>query len=150
MARAPFTKVVTQHVVSIRVNGQTIGYIQNWNPSQRKTLTRVFEINAVTSGRAVELVPGNVDADTIRIDRYDVYRKLLWKAFGFAAELVHLSDHLNPFDVKEIWKEPDGNTHGTLFTGCWFEETGRSMSSTGDRIMMANGSLQVTDRLPLR
>lgn len=150
MARAPFTKVVTQHVVSIRVHGVTIGYIQNWNPSQTRGLSPVYEINSTTSGRRVEIVPGNVDRDSIRVERYDIYRKLMWKAFGFNASVVHLSDHLRPFDVKEIWKEPDGNTHGTLYTGCWFTDTGRNITATGDRIMAVTANLEVTDRLPLR
>jgi len=150
MSRAPFTKAITQHIVSIRVNGQTVGYIQQWNASQRKDLTRVYEINAATSGRAVEIVPGNTTEDTITVNRYDIYKKLMWKAFGFAATIVHLSDHLRAFDVKEIWKTPQGETYGTLYTGCWFSDTGRDIGATGERVMMARGTLSVTDRIPLR
>ena len=67
MARAPYTKVVTQHVISIRINGQTIGYIQTFVPSQTRTLTPVYEINSATSGRRIEIAPGNVDADTLGV-----------------------------------------------------------------------------------
>jgi hypothetical protein len=148
---APFTKAITQHVVSIRVNGQTVGYMQSWNADQSRDLTRVYEINAATSGRCVEVVPGNVGGDSLDISRYDIYRRLLWRAFGFEASIVHLADHLRPFDVKEIWKTPQGDTYGTLYTGCWFSSTGRNMASTGaDRIVMAAAKMEVTDRLPLR
>lgn len=150
MARAPYTKIVTQHVISIRINGQTIGYIQTFVPSQTRTLTPVYEINSSTSGRRIEIAPGNVDADTLGVSRYDIYRKLMWQAFGFSATIVHLSDHLRPFDVKEIWKTPEGETYGTLYTGCWFSDTGRSFGATGDRLVLVSATLQVTDRLPLR
>lgn len=147
---APFTKAITQHVVSIRVNGQTVGYIQSWNATQTRGLMRVYELNAATSGRCVEVVPNNVEADSLDITRYDIYRRLMWRAFGFEASIVHLADHLRPFDVKEIWKTPQGDNYGTLYTGCWFSDTGRNMAATGDRVIMATAKMEVTDRLPLR
>jgi hypothetical protein len=150
MARAPFTKAATQHVISIRVNGQTVGYIQSWNSNQAKTLTPVYELNSATSGRRVEVVPGNTNADSVDVTRFDIYKNLLWKAFGFDANIVHLQDMLRPFDVKEVWKEPDGNTHGILYTGCWFGSITRNYAVTGDRIISASAKMEVTDRLPLR
>jgi len=150
MARAPITRAVTQHVISIRVNGTTIGYIQSWGLTHSRTLTPVYELNSATSGRRIEIVPGNVEGDSISVDRYDIYRKLMWKAFGFEADIVHLADHLRPFDVKEIWKTPEGETYGTLYTGCWFHDTGRSFESTGDRLVKVSATIEVTDRLPLR
>ena len=40
----PETLVRTSHSLTIRANGQTVGLINGWNPTQSRTITPIFQI----------------------------------------------------------------------------------------------------------
>ena len=145
----PNTRTASQHIISIRFQGVTIGLVQRWAPRQTRRMTPIYEINQVTSGRRVDIVPGNVETLQIAIDRYDLFTERLHEAFGFPASAINLADHTNPFDVQELWQLPSGLIIGTVYTGCWFADVGREYTSTGDRVIMARATLEVTDWLNL-
>jgi hypothetical protein len=67
------------------------------------------------------------------------------EAFGFPASAIHLADHTNPFDVQEVWQVPNGSFITTVYQGCWFSEIGRTYTATGDRVIMVEAVLEVTD-----
>lgn len=141
----PNTRVANQHVISIRFRGVTVGLIQQWAPKQTRDTTGIYELNSATSGRRVDIVPGNVSQLGIEVNRYDLFNQRMHEAFGFPASAIHLADHTNPFDVQEVWTLPNGAITGTVYKGCWFTNIGRTYQSTGDRVILANGSLDVTD-----
>lgn len=145
----PNTRTASQHIISIRFRGVTIGLIQRWSPRQQRDMAPIYELNSLTSGRRVDIVPGNVSQLSIDVERYDLFTKRMHEAFGFDASAIHLSDHTNPFDVQEIWQLPSGLIIGTVYTGCWFSSIGRDYAATGDRVIMARGALEVTDMLNL-
>jgi hypothetical protein len=142
----PNTMVRTSHAVTIRANGITVGLIQSWNVGQNRGITAVYEINQETSGEPLEKVPGNVGGLTIGVTRYDLYTKRMEAAFG-TPDVMMLSDHNNPFQVREAWKFPDGTVETHVYVGCWFANVGRSYSATDNRLVMANGSLEYTRAL---
>jgi hypothetical protein len=109
-------------------------------------MTPVFELNTLTSGRRVDIVPGNIENLSINVDRYDLFTKRLHQAFGFPASAINLADHTNPFDVSELWQLPSGLIIGTVYTGCWFSEVGREHAAEGNRIIMARATIEVTDK----
>jgi hypothetical protein len=109
-------------------------------------MTPIYEINTLTSGRRVDIVPGNIEQLQIAIDRYDLFTKRLHEAFGFPASAINLADHTNSFDVQELWQLPSGLIIGTVYTGCWFADVGREFQSTGDRVIMTRATIEVTDK----
>lgn len=142
---APNTRTANQHVISIRFRGVAVGLIQKWSPRQTRGMKPIYELNNITSGRRVDIVPGNVDALSVDVQRYDLFTQRMHQAFGFAASAIHLADHTNPFDVQELWIQPNGTIIGTIYRGCWFSRIGRDYSATGDRVIMADAALEVTD-----
>jgi len=145
----PNTRTASQHIISIRFRGVTVGLIQRWAPRQQRDMTPIYELNSLTSGRRVDIVPGNVSQLQIDVQRYDLFTRRMHEAFGFPASAIHLSDHTNPFDVQEIWQLPSGLIIGTVYQGCWFSSIGREYSATGERVIMATAALEVTDILDL-
>jgi len=141
----PNTRVANQHIISIRFRGVTIGLIQRWSPRQQRDMTPIYELNSATSGRRVDVVPGNVSQLQMDVQRYDLFTRRMHEAFGFPAAAIHLSDHVNPFDVQEIWQLPSGLIIGTVYAGCWFSQIGREFSATGERVILATGVIEVTD-----
>lgn len=145
----PNTRVANQHIISIRFRGTNIGLIQRWAPRQTRRMTPIYEISDRTSGRRVDVVPGNVETLTVDVNRYDLFERRLHEAFGFPANANHLADHTDPFEVQELWTLPDGLITGTIYQGCWFSSVGREYTATGDRVIMANATMEVTEILNL-
>jgi hypothetical protein len=137
----PTTSVRTSHAVAIRANGVTIGQIQTWAPSQTRGVTHTFELNSVTSGEVFENVPGNMSNLTIRVDRYDLYKKKMEQAWGPTFSIMMLTDQTNPLEISEKWSNPDGSTEMIVYTGCWFTNLGRNLTANGDRIVNVSASL---------
>lgn len=141
----PETTVANQHIISIVFNGVRVGFIQRWAPRQTRRMTPVYEINSATSGKRVDIVPGNVETLQIDVERYDLFNRRMHEAFGFSASAIHLADHTRAFEVQEVWRLPSGAVRGTVYKGCWFSSIGRDYSAQGDRVIMARGQLEVTD-----
>lgn len=140
----PRTSIRTDHSLSIRSNGLTIGRIQEWAPSHSRNVVQTYEINGATSGGVYETVPGNVTALNISIVRYDLYASKMEQAWGGGFDIYMLSDQRNPLTINEVWKNPDGSEEVWAYTGCWFTHIGRTHSAQGDRITKVNASLAYT------
>ncbi len=138
---APHTITRTDHALSIRVNGQTIGHIQGWSPQQTRSITPIYEINSAGPGHVSENAPGIIGGLTISIERLDLYSKKMENAWGPNFSIVMLMDQHNPLSINERWDNPDGTTEIYTYTGCWFSSLGRSHSAQGDRITRANATL---------
>ena len=139
----PFSTVRTSHAIQIKANGITVGVIQSWNPAQNRVITAVYEIDRDSSGIPIEKVPGNVGGLTIGVTRYDLYTLRMEAAFG-TADVLMLSDHSNPFVVREGWKYPDGTVETHVFIGCWFSSIGRMYSATDNRLVLVNAAIEFT------
>jgi hypothetical protein len=154
------------HAVIIKVNGQAVGAINEWNPRMNRTVTEMFEFGAVTQGGApnngtdmyatesglpFEKAPGNVSGMQVDVRRYDVYTIQMEQAMG-TGELHTLANQLNPFEVQERWAFPatataaGGQPYYNWYRGCWFSDLGRTISATGDRIINVNATIQYTRR----
>ena len=137
----PNTSTRTDHAVSIRVSGVTIGQIQDWTPQQSRTVTPAFELNAATSGEPYENVPGNLGGLTIGVNRYDLYTLKMEQVWGPSFDIQMLSQQSNPLTIQEKWLVPNGSPETWIYTGCWFTSLGRNHSAQGDRITKVNASL---------
>ena len=70
---------VTSTNIQVFCNNMRIGFVQSFNPSERRTITKVQELG--TEG-VVQSVPGNTDGGTISMSRFAVYNAMLFNALG--------------------------------------------------------------------
>src|SRR5271169_2300362 len=123
----PNTRVRMSHALTIRANGQTIGLIQKFDvAAQSRPVVYAYELNTATSGEPVERLPGNVGSLSIAVDRYDLYVKKMETAFG-TADFTMLSDQTDKFQVREVWRNPDGSIESYIYLECLFSNLGRRM-----------------------
>jgi hypothetical protein len=126
------------------VNGQIIGLINNWAPTESRTITPIYEINPESSGLPYENVPGNTTGLQISISRYDLWTIRMEQAFGVPvgnSNIRMLNDQKAPFTVNEKWVYPDGSVETWAYVGCWFSQLGRAMRSDDQRTVMVNATL---------
>lgn len=140
----PNTSTATSHGISIRVNGQTLGMIQTWVPSQNRPATAVYELNAANSGKVLEQVPGNLGGLTLTVTRYDLFKSRMESIWGFS--MTMLTDQVNPIEIREKFQHPDGTVEVDVYMGCWFTSLGRNIGATGDRLINANAQLVYKDK----
>jgi hypothetical protein len=145
----PQTSIRTSHAISIRANGTTIGQIQTWAPTQSRTITPAYELRSETSGEVTENVPGNITGLTIQVSRYDLFASKMETVWGTSKALWMLSSQLNPLEVEEKWRNPDGTVEKFLYEGSWFSQLGRNMQAQGDRIVLVNATLAYVRCRPL-
>lgn len=148
MALPPSTSTRTSHALTIKVLGQTVGFINGWNPTQSRTVTPIYEVGVDNSGNPVEYMPGNITGLNISINRYDIYKTRMEEVFG-TPDLVMLTRQSEPFDVHEIWRFPfdDQNTERFIYAGCWFTSLGRTIRSDDNRIINVNATLVYTKKM---
>jgi len=151
MASIPNThlKTRTNHSLAVRVRGITIGLLQTWNYALKRQVTPVYELNPDTTGEPVDNVPGNISDLDISVQRVDLYSSKMEEAFG-GINLNMLSDQNNPFEVVEVWKNPDGTVEQYVYEGCWFTSISRDNAVSSDRIVKATGSLKYIRRIRIQ
>jgi hypothetical protein len=98
------------------------------------------------SGEPYEKVPGNVTGMSIDVQRYDIYTLQMELVFG-TPRLDMLSNQRNALEVTESWTRPDNTTYVDQYRGVWFSNLGRTLSSTGDRVVNVNATLEYTTRV---
>jgi hypothetical protein len=156
----PLTQTASSHAVTIRSNkGIKIGRIQSWSPQISRNIETVYEVQQLAVGEPIERVPQNQTGNRVSVERYELYTFLLGEAFGVpisankavanAIDLYSLSLQSKPFNVREVWRDPFGSLRAYLYAGCWFADSGYTISATDDRIIKARGTIEFTRRLRL-
>lgn len=147
----PVTTVRSSHGITIQAeNGVVVGFIQGFTPSQQRSVSPIYELNAATSGLPIENVPGNVTGLTLQVTRYDIYLKRMEEAFG-TPDFEMLADQNRPFIVREITRVPlgDGESFSEevrQYTGCWFTNIGRGYTISDARVVMVTGNMAYVKR----
>lgn len=152
MVAPPNTVTQLSHAMAIKAAGRTIGAINEWNPKINRTITELQEFGVVLTtyaerpGEPFEKVPGNVSGMQIEVRRYDIYTEQMEIAFG-TPDITMLSAQTTAFDVQELWTRPSNTgRYFILYLGCWFSNIGRTITSTGDRVVNVNATLDYTHR----
>jgi len=148
VSNPPNTLVKSSHGIQIKVGGDTIGAISKFTPAaSSRAMTRVWELNPMSSGHPIDTIPGNLDGFTLDVERYDLWRANFEEVFGGEARLIDaIGNQKNPFEVYQYLWHPDGFKELTVYRGCWFSNVGRDYSSTADRIIMVRGQLNFLRR----
>lgn len=154
----PNTRTQTSHPLVILANGIPIGAINQWQPEMTLDVNPVFEFGSFTGpyggsfGQPYEKVPGNLGGMTIRVQRYDIYSQQMERAFG-TASLDMLSNDPGQsettglFTLRERWATPrQADRYAIQYEGCWFSNIGRTYSTTDNRIVNVNATIEYTCR----
>lgn len=139
----PDTLVKTSHGIQIKVNGETIGAISRWDPAPyEREFNHIYELNPLSSGHPVDLVPANIRGFNITVNRYDIWKKPFEKVFGGSMSIYEaLGMQERPFEVNQFLWHPDGYKELIIYRGSWMNRVGRSYNVTGDRIVMVDATL---------
>jgi hypothetical protein len=139
----PETLVRSSHSLTILVRGKAIGLINGWSPQQNRQMSPIYELNSETSGLILEQIPGNMQNQQVTIQRYDIWPTKMEEAFG-TVELTMLSNQQSPFSVQERWVSPTGGLEVWQYSGCWFNNIGRTYRSDDTRIVNVSATLVYT------
>lgn len=107
-------------------NGNPVGRIQSYTANfAARTVTPIYELNALTWGRVIDNVPGIETGRSISTERVEVWEEEMELAFGSAAdksteEWVDLCDQTNPFTMQEAWFRGEEAYRRWEYSGCWF------------------------------
>ena len=151
----PHTRTRTSHALTIHGIGPgrrgIIGAVHVLNINQSRDTEDIFEVQSLGQGRPVDVVPGNLVGRTMTIARYDLFSRTMEQVFGKRKhELIDLTDQSHPFTLRTTWGFPGlaGGFRKSIFeyTGCWFQNLGRNISATDDRIVNVDATLVWTRR----
>ena len=144
----PESLVRTSHGIQIKVRGEVIGAIKSWSPdAYTRGFTHVWELNPLSSGHPIDLVPGNLGGFTVRVDRYDIWKEPFEKVFGGDISLMEaLGNQQRGFECYQYLWHPDSFKELVVYRNCWFSSISRSYTSDGDRIIVASGTLHFLRR----
>lgn len=149
-ARIPQTPGGTKHThaVMIRVNGQTVGRIASFAPRQNRGVTKIFELNSRSTGRAVDQVPGVVETDEIEVQGMEVWTKPFEEAIGASGDpMTHLADQTDPFEIHEVWTYPDGHIETVVYYGCLLGQSNpEPLQGDGNKVYRKNATIHVLGR----
>lgn len=154
----PSTKTQTSHALAIQANGQIIGTINKWAPKQNLSVGEVFEFGQVTGpygktfGTPYEKVPGNMGGMSISVGKYDLYEAQFERAFG-SLDLTMLTNETGTpgesgiLTLREVWAAPNpAQRYQVVYLGCWFSDIGRSFSTSDNRIINVDATVEYTER----
>jgi hypothetical protein len=144
----PASLTKSSHGIQIKVGGNTIGAIARFAPAAyTRGMTHIFELNPLSSGHPIDVVPGNLGGFTLGVNRYDIWKQPFEQVFGGDISIEEaLGNQSNPFEVQQYLWRPDGYKELTVYRGAWFSSIGREYTNTGDRIVMVTGTLTFVRR----
>lgn len=144
----PTTVTRTSHALTIHGAGRRrgiIGAVHALSVSQTRQVDEEFEVDVFGHGRPIELVPQNLTARTMQINRYDLYHQVMEEVFG--DELIDLTDQSSPFSLRTAWGAPLLQKRRIYeYTGCYFTNLGRQASADDNRIVNVDATLVWTRR----
>jgi len=144
----PDTLIKSSHGIQIKVRGETIGAIASWRPADySREMRHIFELNPLSSGHPIDVVPGNLGGFTLDVERYDIWRREFETIFGGDVSLYEaLGRQDNPFEIYQYLWHPDGFKELVVYRGTWFNRVGREYRADGERTVMVRAGLTFVRR----
>jgi len=138
----PQTLTKTSHGIQIKVRGVVIGSIASFKPGPwRREFTHIYELNPLSSGHPVDVVPNNLSGFKIAVTRYDIWTAPFELVFGGKMSIFEaLGNQNEPFDVYQYFWHPDGSKEISVYRNTWIEQVGRTYDAGRDRVVLVDGS----------
>ena len=125
----------TYHGLSLVIDGNVIGRIQNWSPAARtRTVTHKWELSANAFGRPVDLIPSKADGYNISIGRTEVWSQELEMVCGYGSVWRDLMEQNYPFVFTEQLYHGSDLYRSWDYPSCWFtsySEEGATVDGDG-------------------
>lgn len=143
----------------ISETGQIIGRIQSYTPEFAQRATKlVYEVNAYTWGRPIDIVPGIESGRSLNCERIEVWEEEMEIAFGSTddnarlggSEWIDLCEQTKPFIFQEALFRANNRYRSWEYLGCWFQsKTVSPYSAEGDAEIKATAKMQYVIRRSL-
>ena len=109
--------VVTTTNIEVWANGQKVGFVQTFNPSENRTIVKIKELG--TEG-VVQSVPSNTLGGQIAVTRFALYNSNLYNALGLTPTGQFVTrDSVNPAQIPgnatDITANGNYRTYGNPF-----------------------------------
>jgi len=154
--------------INIMVNGKVIGYIQNFAPEEGRNMARTWELG---NEDVVELVPGGMSDNNIRVERVLLYYSRLIEVFDqtngeqgndvspLQPYPVSIMDYNFPFDIyiylkrfKDTARKSSGSKDEDAFEnvlfeayiGCWFVKYSYEIKADATFRLIEQATIQYT------
>ena len=128
----------------ILMNQTPVGSLQNFSPTQAKTIERVRQIffSDNTNGggpRVIDMVPGITDISAT-VERIRMFESNLLQAMDL--DEFSLEDINDPFTILESLHRPSGGDIETSYSLCLFSEFGHAIQ-IGTSYIMERATVQI-------
>jgi len=125
---------------------RTIGAVKKIDRRISRNMSRRRELDSVTPGITVEIIPGAVTTFEITLDRAMLSKSNMLEAFGITGveDLIHQNI---PIDIEEhrFTNSADGVKEQIVtYKGCFFKENPLSIDIDGDWLIIQSATLEVT------
>ena len=147
---APTSK--TYHGITIAVDGNVVGRIQNWNTSGAYTRegVHIYELNDKTWGLPVDYVPGRATGFTIAATVAEMWDKEIEAQLGITVpgnQIWNLIHQNRPFTAHEFWFRGVATYRIWKYRGCWLTDRNETdYTSAGDARVIANFNFNYVSR----
>ncbi len=108
------TLPITSTNIEVFANNMRVGMVQEFSPSEQRTITPVQELG--TEG-VVQMVPGNTNGGTISLRRFALFNSMLANAIGLTktGQFIPAGDSDYVYDTANAMKDPTYRTYGNPF-----------------------------------
>lgn len=133
--------------IRLVMNGQSIGGIQELRITQNREITRVRHLNINDAGKVIDMAPGLVTG-SLTATRVAINTYLLDTLFPDIDAATNLENLPKGFDIEVYEKQFDEDPVGNLinsFTNCWISSVSRSISVTGNILIVENANIEYQD-----
>lgn len=131
----------TYHGIALVVNGKVLGRIQSWNNTGAYTreFEHVRELNNLTFGRPVDIVPGIGTGYTISASVAELWGSEIEIQTGASERYIDLISQVRPFTAQEFWFRGSDPYEVITYLGCWMTDRNESeYTPEGTPRVMAN------------
>jgi hypothetical protein len=113
-------------------------------------VTKIFELNRWSTGKAVDQIPGVVATDQIELIGVELWAQSLEEAIGASPSgpLAHLADQYQTFDLQEVWYYPNGSIRTRTYYGCFLSDLNpETMAGDGNKVYRKTATVHVLGRI---
>lgn len=128
--KIPKTTTVVSYAYELEIDGETIGTLQGFNPSQTRELQRIRAIDFELFDDTFEIAPGRTDL-TITVEKLEVYKESLLSYINSGVMPAEgIVQMIRPFNIIETIADP-GNTKRpakiVVYRDCWISNYSKSV-----------------------
>lgn len=145
--QAPSSKVY--HGFALQANNVTIGRVTMYTPPERdRTVTIQKELNPLTFGQPVDVVPAGAENFTMNFSRTEVWGAEIEKAFGETDIYMFLTSQNRPLSLDEVIFQGERLYQRFRYLAVWYNNISfDGFDATGDGIVRVTANLTYGNKI---